>query len=58
MKRTFTSLGVAFLVASLAWLTIIVFTPTMYVEKAGNIIVLAFIGAAIITFMALRRRQK
>lgn len=57
MKRTLISLGVAFLVAALVWLTIIVFTPTMYVEKAGNIIVLAFIGAAVVTSLLLRRKR-
>jgi uncharacterized membrane protein len=56
MMRTFISLGVAFLVAALVWLTIIVFAPTMYVEKAGNIIVVAFIGAAVVTLLALMRR--
>jgi hypothetical protein len=55
MKRTFISLGVAFLVATLVYLAL---PPTMYVEKAGNIIVLAFIGAAVFTSLALRRKRK
>jgi hypothetical protein len=54
MKRTFISLGVAFLLAFLEWLTIVVFAPTMNVEKAGNIIVLSFIGTAVVTSLLLR----
>lgn len=57
MKRMFISLGVAFLVAALVWLTIIVFAPNMYVEKAGNIIVLAFIGAAVVTSLLSGRKR-
>jgi hypothetical protein len=29
----------------------------MYVEKAGNIIVLAFIGASVVTSLLLRRKR-
>lgn len=49
MKRTFISLGVAFLVAVLVYLAL---PDTMYVEKAGNIIVLSFIGTAVVTAVA------
>lgn len=51
MKRTFISLGVAFLVAVLVYLAL---PDTMYVEKAGNIIVLSFIGTAVVTAVALK----
>jgi hypothetical protein len=55
MKRTFISLGVAFLVAVVVWLTIVIFAPTMNVEKAGNIIVLSLIGSAVVTALVLGR---
>jgi hypothetical protein len=52
MKRMFISLCVAFLVAVLVYLAL---PDTMYVEKAGNILVLSFIGTAVVTALALRR---
>jgi hypothetical protein len=52
MKRTFISLGVAFLVTVIVYLAL---PPTMYVEKAGNIIVLSFVGSAVVTALALGR---
>ncbi len=52
MKCTFISLGLASLVAALVYLAL---PPTMYVEKAGNIIVLSFIGTAVGTAIVLRR---
>lgn len=55
MKRAIISLAVAFLVAVLVYVAL---PPEMYVEKAGNIIVLAFIGAAVVTFLMLKPRQK
>jgi multisubunit Na+/H+ antiporter MnhC subunit len=55
MIRTFISLGVAFLVAVLVYLAL---PNEMYVEKAGNIIVLAFIGAAVITWLMLMRKRR
>lgn len=58
MKCTLISLGVATLVAILAYLAILVLAPEMYVEKAGNIIVLAFIGAAVVTSLVLMRRRR
>lgn len=58
MKRTFISLGVALLVTVLVDLSIILFDPTMYVEKAFNILVITFISVAIITLLALRSRAR
>jgi hypothetical protein len=55
MKRTFISLGVAFLVATLVYLAL---PAEMYVEKAGNIIVLASVGAAVVTWLLLRRGRR
>lgn len=53
MKNTLISLAVAFLVAVLVYL---VLPSKMYVEKAFNIIVLSFIGSAILTALVLRLR--
>lgn len=58
MKRTLISIGVALLVTLLVDLSIILFNPTMYVEKAFNILALTFIGVAIITSLALRSRGR
>jgi hypothetical protein len=55
MKRTLISIGVAFLVATLVYLAL---PAEMYVEKAGNIIVITFTGAAIVTSLLLRRKRK
>jgi hypothetical protein len=54
MKRTFLSLGVAFLVATLVYLAL---PNEMNAEKAGHVIVLAFIGAVVVTSLALRRKR-
>jgi hypothetical protein len=56
MKRTFISLGVAFLVAALVYLAIASFAPTMYVEKAFNILAAVFIGSAVVTLLILMRK--
>ncbi len=55
MKHTFISLVVAFMVAVLVYLAL---PSKMYVEKALNIIVLSFIGAAILTGLVLRLRGR
>jgi hypothetical protein len=55
MKTTLISLGVAFLVATLVYLAL---PAEMYVERAGNIIVLTFIGAAVVTSLVLRRKRE
>jgi hypothetical protein len=55
MIRTFISLSVAFLVAVLVYLAL---PNEMYVEKAENIIVLAFIGAAVITWLVIMRKRR
>jgi Zn-dependent protease with chaperone function len=53
MKHTFISLGVAFLVAVLVWAVIVVFAPTMNLDKAYTIIVLSLIGTAVVTGLVL-----
>jgi len=53
MKHTLISLGGAFLGAFIAWLVIVLFLPSLYVETAFNIVVLAFVGAGIVTPLAL-----
>lgn len=58
MKRALISIGVALLVTVLVDLSIILFNPTMYVEKAFNILVVTFIGVALITALALQSRAK
>lgn len=58
MKRALISIGVALLVTVLVDISIILFNPTMYVEKAFNILFLTFIGAAIVTSLALRLRAR
>ena len=50
MKRTFISLGVAFMVAVVVYLAL---PATIYVEKAFNILTAAFIRSAILTSLAL-----
>jgi hypothetical protein len=52
MKRTFVSLAVGFLVAVIVYLAL---PPTMYVEKALNILVAAFVGSAVVTAFVLGR---
>jgi uncharacterized membrane protein YeaQ/YmgE (transglycosylase-associated protein family) len=54
MKRTFISLSVAFLVATLVYLAL---PNEMNAEKAGHLIVLAFIGAAVVAWLGLRVRR-
>jgi ABC-type Fe3+-siderophore transport system permease subunit len=58
MKRTFISLGVAFLVVALIYISIFFFDPGMNVEKAFNIIVLSFIGSAVVTALVLMLRGR
>lgn len=53
MKRTFISLGVAFLVVVFVYLGLGVVAPDIYVEKALNILVAAFVGSAVITALVL-----
>jgi hypothetical protein len=55
MKRTFISLGVAFLVVVIVYLAL---PPNMYVEKAFNILVAAFVGSAVVTALVLGRRGR
>lgn len=55
MRGMLVALGVAFLAAVLTYLAIPVLAPEMYVEKAFNILAAAFIGAAVVTPLVLRR---
>ncbi len=55
MKNTFISLIVALVVAVLVYLTL---PSKMYVEKAFNIIILSFIGTAILSALVLRLRGR
>lgn len=55
MKRTFISLCVAFVVAVLVYLAL---PPTMYVEKALNILAAAFAGSAVVTSLVLGWRSR
>jgi multisubunit Na+/H+ antiporter MnhF subunit len=55
MKHTFISLVVALLVAVLVYLAL---PSKMYVEKALNIIVLSFIGTAVLTALVLKLRGR
>lgn len=58
MKRTFLSVGVAFLVAVLIWFGLGVVAPDIYVEKAFVWIVYPSIGAGIITALVWRPRGR
>jgi hypothetical protein len=58
MKRTFISLGIAFLVAVLIWFGLGVVAPDIYVEKAFSIIVYPSIGAGILTALVWRPRTR
>jgi hypothetical protein len=49
MKRTFLSVGAAFLAAVLIWFGLGVFAPDIYVEKAFVIIFYPSIGVGIVT---------
>ncbi|QBE62363.1 hypothetical protein [Pseudoduganella lutea] len=58
MKRTLISFGVAFLVVVIVYISILFFDPGMNVEKAFNIIVLSFIGSAVLAALVLRLRRR
>jgi len=58
MKRTLVSLGLGFLAAVLAYVAILLVEPTMYVEKAGNIIVNAFVVVSIVTALSFNRLKR
>ena len=56
MRTAFISFGIALLIAVLAWASIIFLDPGMNLDKAYNIIVLSFIGSAVLTALVLMRR--
>lgn len=58
MRTTFISLGSALLIAVLVWASIIFLDPGMNLDKAYNIIVLSFIGSAVLTALVLMRRGR
>lgn len=58
MKRALISLGAAFTVAFSIWLTIVVLTPSLYVETAFVLIVYPSITAGIVTALALWARAR
>ncbi len=58
MKRTLVSLGVGSFAAVLAYIAILFVEPTMYVEKAGNIIVNAFLIISIVTALSFNRFKR
>ena len=58
MKRTVISLGVGFLVVAIIYISIFFFDPGMNIEKAFNIIVLSFIGSAVLTALVWRPRGR
>lgn len=58
MKRTVISLCVAFLVAVAVYFGLGVVAPDIYVEKAFNILVAAFVSSAVVTSLLLRWRGK
>lgn len=57
IRKILISLGVAFLVAVLAYLAIVVLAPSMYVEKALNILAAVFMVAGITSLVLIRRRR-
>jgi uncharacterized membrane protein len=58
MKRTLVSLGAGFLAAVLTYIAILLVEPTMYVEKAGNIIVNAFVIVSIVTALSFNKFKR
>jgi len=52
------SLGVGFLAAVLTYIAILLVEPTMYVEKAGNIIVNAFVIVSIVTALSFNKLKR
>lgn len=58
MKRTLVSMGAGFSAAMLAYIAILFVEPTMYVEKAGNIIVNAFLIVSIVTALSFNRFRR
>jgi hypothetical protein len=58
MRRLLISLGVALLVTAFAYGAIFVLAPTMYVEKAFNILAATFLGSAVVTLLMPMRRRR
>lgn len=58
MRTTFISLGIALLIAVLVWASIIFLDPGMNLDKAYNIIVLSFIGSAVLAALVLTLRGR
>ena len=58
MRTTFTSLGIAMLVAVLAWASIIILAPGMNLDMAYGIIVGSFIGSTVFIALVLMLRRR
>lgn len=58
MRTALISLGAAFLMAVITYLAMLLLAPTMYAEKAFNILCAAFVGSAVVTSIALIRRRR
>jgi hypothetical protein len=58
MRITFISLGIALSIAALVWASIVFLDPGMNLDKAYNIIVLSFIGSAVLSALVLRLRGR
>lgn len=58
MKTTLISLGIALLVATLAWVSILFLDPGMNIDKAYNMIVLSFTGSAVLAALVRRFRDR
>jgi hypothetical protein len=57
MRGLLISLGVAFLATLIVYAAIFILAPTMYVEKAFNILSATFFGSAIGTLLIRMRRR-
>jgi hypothetical protein len=57
IRKLLISFGIAFLSVIIAYVAIFVFAPTMYVEKAFNILAATFLGSAVVTSLVLMRRR-
>ncbi|WP_313030559.1 hypothetical protein [Massilia alkalitolerans] len=58
MRTTFISLGIALLITTFVWASIILLDPGMNLDKAYNIIFSSFIGSAVLTALVLRLRKR
>jgi hypothetical protein len=57
MRKLLIALGVGLLAVIIAYAAIFVWAPSMYVEKAFNILVATFLGSVVVTSLMLIRRR-